>query len=72
MTSVDMSLEAVSRRLIRLSQLRTLGVGLAGPRRRPFSRFGPWTPLNEAGEPLETEAVMNETPPPYRADPTKS
>ena len=70
MNSTDMSSKAIARRLIRQSQLRTLCVGLAGPRRRPYSSFGPWTPLDENGEPLKTESKLSEVPPPYRANPT--
>lgn len=66
-----MSVAAVSRRLVRGSQLRKLGVGLAGPRRRPYSSFGPWTPLDENGEPLGNETKLNEASPPCPADTTK-
>lgn len=66
MISVDMSSEAVGRRLRKLSQLRRLAVGLAGPRRRPMARHGPFAEMNERGELLHQPDGVAETPPPYR------
>jgi hypothetical protein len=72
MKPIDMSPAAVSRRLLRQSQLRNLCLGLAGPRRRPLSSFGPLIPLNANGEPMTETQPLRETPPPYRAHPSDS
>jgi len=69
MTKVDMSAEAVGRRLQKLSQLRRLAVGLAGPRRRPMSRYGPFEESNEQGEIPRRPGVLAEPSPPYRLTP---
>ena len=67
MTSVDMSSAAISRRLIRGSQLRRLGVGLAGPRRRPWTALGTFEPVEEDGvTPATTGHSLGESVPPYR------
>jgi hypothetical protein len=72
MISVDMSPAAISRRLIRGSQLRQLGVGLAGPRRRPWSKLGPFIEVDEHGEPIRPASTLTEAPPPFRpSDPPK-
>jgi hypothetical protein len=67
-----MSAAAVSRRLIRQSQLRNLCLGLAGPRRRPLSSFGPLIPLDANGDPMTETQQLRETPPPYRTKPSDS
>jgi hypothetical protein len=72
MKPIDMSAEAVSRRLIRQSQLRNLCLGLAGQRRRPLSSFGPLIPLDGNGEPITDAQLLRETSPPYRTDSSTS
>ena len=71
MKPVDMSAAAISRRLIRQSQLREFCIGLAGPRRRPLSSLGPLTLLDENGNPSGEPIVLRETPPPYRTETPK-
>jgi hypothetical protein len=65
--TTDMRPEAVERRMRRQGQLTRLCLGLAGPRRRPVSHFGPLTPLDENGEPIGEPMMLQETPPPCRA-----
>lgn len=65
--TTDMRPEAVERRMRRQGQLTRFCIGLAGPRRRPLSSFGPLTPLDEHGEPSSESMMLKEIPPPYRA-----
>lgn len=68
----DLRPEAIERRLRRQGQLTKLCLGLAGPRRRPLSSFGPLIPLDTNGEPMTETQPLRETPPPYRASSSDS
>lgn len=73
MTFVDMSSAAISRRLIRGSQLRRLGVGLAGSRRRPWTALGTFELVEADGvTPATSGHVLGESAPPYRVAESKS
>jgi hypothetical protein len=73
MTSVDMSPAAISRRLIRGSQLRALGVGLAGPRRRPWTALGTFELVGPDGvTPVGPNKTLREVSLPYRIAESKS
>jgi len=66
MPDIDMSSAAVSRRLLRGSQLRKLGVGLAGPRRRHWSKLGSWEPIAPVESETPEAGVLKESAAPYR------
>ena len=69
MPPVDMSSAAISRRVIRGSQLRRLGVGLAGPRRRPWTSLGTFERVGPDGLTPVAEGDASEVQPADRTLP---